>query len=98
MRELKERGERGFPPTFAGETWCVTGSFESFTPREKAMEEVAKRGGKVSASVTAKTTHLLVGENPGSKLEKARNLGTAIVTEKEFLARLQSGTKSQNNA
>ncbi|MCX7040833.1 MAG: NAD-dependent DNA ligase LigA, partial [Spirochaetes bacterium] len=67
MRELKERGERGFPPTFAGETWCVTGSFESFTPREKAMEEVAKRGGKVSASVTAKTTHLLVGENPGSK-------------------------------
>ncbi|MBE3131046.1 MAG: NAD-dependent DNA ligase LigA, partial [Acidobacteria bacterium] len=98
MRELKERGERGFPPTFAGETWCVTGSFESFTPREKAMEEVAKRGGKVSASVTAKTTHLLVGENPGSKLEKASRLGTAIVTEKEFLARLQDDARSENNA
>jgi DNA ligase (NAD+) len=38
--------------------------------------------------VTAKTTHLLAGENPGSKLEKATRLGTMIVTEKEFLARL----------
>ena len=54
------------------------------------MEEVARRGGKVSASVTSKTTHLLVGENPGSKLEKARKLGAAIVTEKEFLALLEN--------
>ncbi len=98
MREPKPRHDSGLAQTFAGETWCVTGSFESFTPREKAMEEVSRRGGKVSAGVTSKTTHLLVGENPGSKLEKASRLGTAIVTEKEFLARLQSGRKPQNNA
>jgi DNA ligase (NAD+) len=72
------------PQKFAGQTWCVTGSFARWSPREKAMEEVAKRGGKVSASVTSKTTHLLVGENPGSKLEKARKLGIAVVKEKEF--------------
>ena len=77
------------PRTFAGQTWCVTGTFAGFTPRERAMEEVAKRGGKVSASVTAKTTHLLVGESPGSKLQKARKLGTTIVSESEFLALLR---------
>jgi DNA ligase (NAD+) len=74
--------------TFAGQTWCVTGSFRRWTPREKAMEEVVKRGGKVSASVTSKTTHLLAGENPGSKLEKARTLRVAVVSEKEFDALL----------
>ncbi len=76
------------PQTFAGQTWCVTGSFQSFTPREKAMEEVLQRGGKVGSSVTAKTTHLLVGADPGSKLAKARKVGAQIVTEKEFLALL----------
>jgi DNA ligase (NAD+) len=81
----------GLPRTFAGETWCVTGSFAAFTPREKAMEEVVKRGGKAGSSVTAKTTHLLVGENPGSKLAKARSLGIAVVGEEEFLHRLHTG-------
>jgi DNA ligase (NAD+) len=74
------------PPTFAGQTWCVTGSFEHFSPREKAMEEVVRRGGRAGSSVTAKTTHLLVGANPGSKLAKARKVGAAIVTEHEFLS------------
>jgi DNA ligase (NAD+) len=70
---------------FQGQVWCVTGSFQRFKPRELAMEEVKKRGGKVSASVTSKTTHLLAGENPGSKLDKARELGVRIVDETEFL-------------
>ena len=74
------------PQTFAGQTWCVTGTFQSFTPREKAMEEVQHRGGKVGSTVTSKTTHLLVGGDPGSKLEKARKVGAQIVTEKEFIA------------
>ena len=68
-----------------GQVWCVTGVFERFKPREQAMEEVKKRGGKVSASVTANTTHLLRGENPGAKLDKARELGITIVEEAEFL-------------
>jgi DNA ligase (NAD+) len=70
---------------FAGQLWCVTGTFAAFSPREKAMEEVTRRGGHVSASVTSKTTHLLAGENAGSKLGKARELGATIVTEKEFV-------------
>ena len=49
------------------------------------MEEVKKHGAKVVSDVTAKTTHLLAGENPGSKLEKAKKLGVKTVTEKEFL-------------
>jgi DNA ligase (NAD+) len=79
----------GMPQTFAGQTWCVTGTFESFTPREKAMEEVLLRGGKVGSSVTSATTHLLVGENPGSKLEKARKVGAKIISEEEFLSILK---------
>ncbi len=69
----------------AGQTWCVTGSFERFKPREKAMEEVVRLGGRVSSSVTSKTTHLLAGESPGSKLARARELGVTIVSEEEFL-------------
>jgi DNA ligase (NAD+) len=84
LREEVSSASSDGPQTFAGQTWCVTGSFERWAPREKAMEEVVKRGGKVSPSVTSKTTHLLAGENPGSKLDKARKLGAAVVTEKEF--------------
>jgi DNA ligase (NAD+) len=67
----------------------VTGSFETFSPREKAMEEVVKRGGKVGEAVTSKTTHLLVGANPGSKLDTARSRGVKLVSEPEFLALLR---------
>jgi len=83
MREKARKAPAGGP--FRGQVWCVTGSFQRFKPRELAMEEVKKRGGKVSASVTAKTTHLLSGENPGSKLVKARELGIQIVQEADFL-------------
>jgi DNA ligase (NAD+) len=82
--EAKSKKPSGLPRTFAGQTWCVTGSFEAFTPRELAMEEVANRGGKVVSAVSSKTTHLLAGDKPGSKLDKARTLGITVVTEKEF--------------
>ncbi|HUT65098.1 MAG TPA: helix-hairpin-helix domain-containing protein, partial [Spirochaetota bacterium] len=77
------------PQLFEEEVWCVTGTFESFKPRELAMEEVKRRGGRVVSAVTGKTTHLLAGRNPGSKLEKARQLGTTVVDETEFLKRLE---------
>jgi DNA ligase (NAD+) len=83
--------EKDRPPRiFHGQTWCVTGSFDHFKPRELAMEEVKKRGGRVTSAVTAKTTHLLAGPGAGSKLEKARELGTRIVDEAEFLNMLQT--------
>jgi DNA ligase (NAD+) len=83
MSEEAREAPAGGP--FRGQVWCVTGSFQHFQPRELAMEEVKKRGGKVSPSVTSKTTHLLAGENPGSKLDKARKLGVRLVEEEEFL-------------
>lgn len=78
------------PQTFAGQTWCVTGSFENFKPRESAMEEIKRRGGRVTSGVTSKTTHLLAGPGAGSKLDKARALGTQIVEEADFLKLLAS--------
>ncbi len=88
FKETRPRRQSGLPQTFSGQTWCVTGSFDAFKPRELAMEEVAKRGGKVTSSVSSKTTHLLAGESAGSKLEKARKLGVAVVSENEFLSLL----------
>jgi len=94
IAELKEVGlSLSMPPEekkadleaiFAGQTWCVTGSFEQFKPRDKAMELVRERGGRVVSAVTRATTHLLAGEAAGSKLEKARELGLTIVSEAEF--------------
>ncbi|MGA2763144.1 MAG: NAD-dependent DNA ligase LigA [Spirochaetia bacterium] len=73
------------PQTFAGQTWCVTGSFQRFKPRDEAVEEIRRRGGRVTDSVTSKTTHLLAGESPGSKLDKARKLGIAVISEEDFI-------------
>ncbi len=84
--EASSSGE--YERIFEGQTWCITGSFERFSPREKALEEVKKRGGKTAGSVSKNTTHLLAGPGGGSKLDKARELGTKIVDEKEFLALL----------
>ncbi|MFP4266687.1 MAG: NAD-dependent DNA ligase LigA [Spirochaetaceae bacterium] len=74
--------------SFLGQSWCVTGSFTHFNPRKKALEEIEARGGKTVSQVTGKTTHLLAGENAGSKLKKARELGVEVVSEEEFLRRL----------
>jgi DNA ligase (NAD+) len=74
---------------FQGQSWCVTGSFEHFKPRDTAMDEVKKRGGAVVSDVSGKTSHLLAGEKAGSKLKKAEKLGVQVVSEEEFLALLK---------
>jgi len=84
----EEKEETALTGVFDGQVWCVTGSFGHFKPRDRAMDAVKKRGGRVVSSVTGALTHLLVGENPGSKLEKAKKVGARIVTEKEFLKML----------
>lgn len=76
---------------WADQVWCVTGSFERFNPRSLAEEEIKKRGGRVVGSVSSKLTHLLVGNSPGSKLDKALQLGIRTVSEEEFV-RLLEGT------
>ncbi|RMA97924.1 NAD-dependent DNA ligase LigA [Hydrogenothermus marinus] len=67
-----------------GITIVFTGTLKHFT-REEAKELVESLGGKVSNSVSRKTTYLVVGENPGSKYEKAKKLGIKMLTEDEFL-------------
>ncbi|MFW5995463.1 MAG: NAD-dependent DNA ligase LigA, partial [Spirochaetia bacterium] len=74
----------------SGQVWCVTGSFEQFKPRSRAAEHIKRLGGRVSSDVSSKTTHLLAGENAGSKLEKARALGVNVVDESTFLSMIRS--------
>lgn len=71
-------------PVFAGKTFVVTGALQRFT-REEVKDFIEKRGGKVTDSVSRKTDYVLVGENPGSKLEKARALNVPILDEAKFL-------------
>lgn len=85
FKQKKEKLTQELPQIFKGQTWCITGSFANYKPRELAFEEIKKRGGQVSGSISSKTTHLLTGENPGSKLQQAQRMGVKIVTEKEFL-------------
>lgn len=68
---------------FAGSTFVLTGSLENYT-REQAGEIIENFGGKVSSSVSKKTTYVLAGEEAGSKLTKAQSLGITILTETQF--------------
>lgn len=68
---------------FEGLTFVLTGSLENYT-REQAGEIIEKFGGKVSSSVSKKTSYVLAGEEAGSKLTKAQALGLTVITEKEF--------------
>jgi DNA ligase (NAD+) len=65
-------------------TFVITGSLETMK-REEVENKIVQKGGKVSSSISAKTNYLVVGKNPGSKKEKAKNLGVKIITEKELL-------------
>jgi DNA ligase (NAD+) len=91
LRRLKEAGlnlksetPQGGPKALAGRTFVLTGTLESFD-RDEAKERIERQGGKVVSSVSSKTDYLVVGESPGSKLYKARELGVAILDEREFL-------------
>ncbi len=72
--------------TFTGKTVVITGTLTM--PREQAKEEIERRGGKVSGSVSKKTDFLLAGEDAGSKLTKATELGVKVLDEEQFKALL----------
>lgn len=72
---------------FGGKTFVLTGTLEKYT-RSAAAALIKERGGKIADSVTKKTDFVIAGEDPGSKLDKARQLGIAVLTEKEFISRL----------
>ena len=70
--------------SLAGKSFVITGTLSEMS-RDKAKEKIRSLGGDVSESVSGKTSYLIAGENPGSKFEKAKELGVEILNEKKFL-------------
>jgi len=79
------KGEKGDAKAekFSGLTFVLTGELAGFT-RDQAKDMIRKRGGDISSSVSAKTSYVVVGENPGSKYGKAKELGVQVIDEKDF--------------
>jgi DNA ligase (NAD+) len=95
-RELLERlrkagvsdraaAEAAGPKPLAGQVFVITGALSGLS-RDEARDLLEGLGAEVGSSVTRKTTGLVVGDSPGSKLDRARELGVRIIGEKEFLA------------
>jgi DNA ligase (NAD+) len=82
--KLEEKAIRAEALPFSGLEFVLTGTLESLS-RKEAEERIKTLGGATGSSVTRKTTYLVVGTDPGSKLDKARSLGTKILNEAEFL-------------
>lgn len=73
----------------AGKTFVLTGTLERFT-RDQAGEMIERLGGKVSGSVSKKTSYVVAGEAAGSKLKKANELGIPVLSEEEFLSMIET--------
>jgi DNA ligase (NAD+) len=71
-------------PRFAGKTFVVTGTMEHFS-RTEMEEHIRRLGGKTSASISPKTNFVVAGSNPGSKLDKAKELGIEILSEEDLI-------------
>ena len=64
-------------------TFVITGILANYK-RDQAAQIIENYGGKTSSSVSKKTTYVLAGEDPGSKLTKANTLGVSVITETQF--------------
>jgi DNA ligase (NAD+) len=82
LKSEPKPAKTGGSPEMKGRTWVITGALSQ--PREEIAEMIIARGGKVSGSVSKKTHFVLAGEDAGSKLEKAKQLGVRVVDESEF--------------
>ncbi len=98
LKKLKDAGlnfvykeaRKGREQPLSGQTFVLTGALSSLT-REQASRMIEDLGGSVSSSVNRKTNCVVVGESPGSKLDRARELGILILEEKEFLKMVKKG-------
>ncbi len=87
---MEDERDESAPRTLEGLSIVVTGSLEGFS-RDQAKEAILGRGGKASGSVSKKTDFVVVGENPGSKADKARELGVRVLEEDAFRLLLMGG-------
>jgi DNA ligase (NAD+) len=78
-----EEVEQADEQPFAGLTFVVTGTFTGFS-RKEATHFIESRGGRVAGSVSKSTDYVVVGSDPGSKFEKARQLGVRTISEDEL--------------
>ena len=90
INKLKQAGvnmesleEENIDNRFEGKTFVLTGALSKYS-RDEASDIIEKLGGKTSGSVSKKTSYVLAGEDAGSKLTKAQNLGVTVITEEEF--------------
>ncbi len=72
----------------AGKTVVITGTMEKFD-RKELEDMIVKLGGKASGSVSKKTSFVVAGDSAGSKLDKAKELGVEVITEAEFIKRIE---------
>ncbi|AWS46433.1 NAD-dependent DNA ligase LigA [Streptosporangium sp. 'caverna'] len=93
VRMVDEGSAERLPQTLAGLTFVVTGTLADFT-RDEAGAALASRGGKVSGSVSKKTSFVVVGENAGSKLDKAVTLGVPVLDEPGLRVLLAEGPEA----
>ena len=90
IEELKKLGINPAPAAVAesdelkGKTFVLTGTLQNMT-RDEAGEKIRQMGGKTSSTVSKNTSYVVVGENPGSKFDKAKKLGVIILSEDEFM-------------
>jgi DNA ligase (NAD+) len=85
MQEKKRAGASG---PLSGKTFVVTGTLSSWS-RAGATSAIEARGGKVTGSVSKKTDYVVAGESPGTKLDRARELGVPVLDEAAFQALLE---------
>jgi DNA ligase (NAD+) len=90
-----EQADGGGSNQFEGLTFVLTGSLETMT-REEGGDRIKARGGKVSSSVSKKTSYLVAGASAGSKLTKAEGLGITVLNEEQFITLLGSEEKQED--
>ena len=88
VRIFAEKKLKSFS-VLSGKSFVVTGVLETFS-REEAQDRIRRLGGFVHNTVSKKTDYVIVGEHPGSKAEKAKQLGVRTLSEEEFIAMLSN--------